>query len=803
MDYPFRGHGPLYLLLLFFLAGVFLGLASGPAWAGPAALALLGAMLLLFLRRFPYAASASVALLCGILTAGRQPLADPAQVAALLDNEVVLKAVVVEAKPDETGWNGVASGAAISAIGDSREVRLDRVLLAVRTPDAFDPSRSGIRAIGRLRALKSPGNPGEIPREWRAMSQGAQYLFSTDAERSVLLPAGEAEGGVPGVFRRARDRTSRWVERHAGRSDGALYLRSLTTGEVPPSSHPMVDLLRRTGLAHLLAISGLNVAIFYSVQSLVIRCLIWTVRRRRGTPDLNRVATLLSIPACWAYVLMAGAPVPAVRSAGMITLGALLWNYYGARRADVAFTALVSLTLVLSPFQVFSPSFLLSYLATFFLIAVFAVRPAPEGEGRTGGGDGDRTLPRKALEWGRNALVASAVAFLGTLPVGAAFFGHLPAGAVLWNLLFGPVLGAAGVLGAFLAAVGGAFSIDPLGPPVALAAQGLSAALALLAKVSGDGWGYLPLPPSGTAAPFLCTGAAVWGSIAMRRRGKSPWPAALAASLAFLLRIHLPYAALPDDQLVVTATNVGKGAAHLVSFPGGAHAVIDCGSALYGDAGNNVVAPLLRRRGIRRIDLLVLTHPHEDHYGGAQALLEEFRIGAIWIPAGVPLEGFGEAVSRRAAIVRACSGGESFSASGARLLVRGAGTSGAAGGANEQSLLLEIRGGVLSVWLPGDAEKGPAAWGKENGNAGEPGIRVLFLPHHGSPGADPGRWVDACRPAVVVTQNRNCFAGKNLLPSFEYFLLENGAFTVRTRGKAVKVAQEIRSQAWKFLWRLP
>lgn len=791
MDHPFRGQGPLFLLLAAHLCGVFAGLASGDAWMGTAAAALVASLVLALLRSVPLATSAAISLLCGMLTAGRIPLAAPDRIGMFLDDEVVLCAVIEEGKPNEGGWSGVATGAVVSTLDGSSEIRLGRVMLSVRTPDAYDPLRTGFRATGRLHALKSRGNPGEIPREWGAMSRGVQYVFSTDGSRSVFLSPDGAEAGWKGVFRRARERTSRWMERHAGRTDGALYLRSLVTGEVPPASHPMVALLRKTGLAHLLAISGINVAIFFAVHSFLARCAIWAIRRREGMPDLNRAAAFLSVPVCWAYVLMAGAPVSAVRSAGMITVVVLLWNGVGIRRADLAWTALLSLTLAVSPFQMFSPSFLLSYLASFFLVVAFGAR-----DGKTV----RRTPAKKLADWGKDALAASAIAFLGTLPVSAAFFGILPAGAILWNLLFGPVLGTAGVLGAFLAAVGGVFSIDLLGAPVRIVSAGLTGALSLLARFSRDGWGTVLLPHPGTAAPLLFTGFAAWGAIALRKRGTAPWPAPLVSSLAFLLWIHRAYAALPDDRLTVMALNVGKGAAHVVSLPGGKNVAIDCGSALRGDAGNAVVAPFLRRCGIRRLDVLVLTHPHEDHYGGAEALLDEFPVGEIWIPEGVDVSAFGDAVARRASLVRPVSAGETYASRGARIVVRGSGSSGEASGMNERSLMIEARYGSLSVWLPGDVEKGPSAWGSDDAKGG--GTRVLFLPHHGSPGADPGAWVRIAKPAAVVSQNRNCFTRGNLIISSQSFLLENGMFSVRSRGDDVSFEQEDGFGVWKLFWRL-
>jgi competence protein ComEC len=792
MDYPFRGHGPLFLLLLAYLAGVFLGLASGPAWPALAGGFLLLALLSLPLQKFLLIPALAVMSLCGALAAGRIPLVEPARLQGFLDNEVVLRAFVEEVRPGDAGWSGVAGNATVSRLDGSETVALGKVFLSVRTPHGADGLPFEVRAAGRLHVMESSGNPGEIPREWSAMSLGVQYAFSTDASRAVFLPRKESEGGAWGIFRRARERTSQWMERHAGRSDGALYLLSLTTGEVPPSSHPMVVLLRKTGLAHLLAISGINVAIFFITHSILVRGAIWAFRRRHGTPDLNRVSTLLSVPVCWAYVLMAGAPVPAVRSAGMITLAVLLWNAFGIRRADLGWSILFFLTVLASPFRIFSPSFLLSYGATFFLIAAFAGNP-------------QRPRPRSPAGWladrARDALVASAVAFLGTLPVSAAFFGAFPSGAILWNLLFGPILGTAGVMGAFLAAVAGSFSIDALGGTVRLVANGLTAALSLLARLSGEGWGYLYLPPAGGTAPFCCTMAAVWGAAALRKRGRDSWPAPLAAASAFLLWIHLPYAALPDARLTITALNVGKGAAHVVSFPDGRHMVVDCGSAVRGDAGRRIVSPFLRSRGVRSVDILALTHPHEDHFGGSSSLLEEFAVGEIWIPGDVPLSSYGEAVERKAGLVLRKYGGERFAAGGAEVFVRSAGESGNGSGSNERSLVLEIRYGPLSVWMPGDVETGPAAWGRVDGRGDEK--RILFLPHHGSPGAEPSTWVATAGPSVVISQNRNCFTGENLLPSVGCFLLENGALTVQSDGVAIYCAQESGPRIWKRLWRLP
>jgi competence protein ComEC len=228
--------------------------------------------------------------------------------------------------------------------------------------------------------------------------------------------------------------------------------------------------------------------------------------------------------------------------------------------------------------------------------------------------------------------------------------------------------------------------------------------------------------------------------------------------------------------------------------------LIDCGSALRGNAGERVVLPFLRGRGIRRIGVLALTHPHEDHYGGAAAVLAALPVGEIWIPEGVPREAFGPAVASWTGPVRTVRSGVRGRFGGADVVVRAPSNPGEGGKTNERGMVLELRFGILSVWLPGDVEGGPSAWGQAAVGEGE--RRVLFLPHHGSLGADPAGWAAFCGPNAVVAQNSRCLTGGNLVRSPERFLLENGAFTVRSDGGVVSFQQSAQCGVWKCLWRL-
>src|SRR3972149_2007345 len=297
-------------------------------------------LLLLFFRFSPFGTALAVAALCGALSAGRLPHLDPEHVRPFLGAEVALRGNVFQVRYTDAGWSGVVEGAEVSLPDGSGSIRPGRMLLSVRNPNAAVSFPAEVRATGRLHPIQSLGNPGEIPREWTALVLRVQYRFSAEASRAVFMPMREGDGRFPGVFRRARARTERWLAVHAGDSDGALFLRALTTGESPPPSHPMVLLLQRTGLAHLLAISGVNVAIFFSVHAFLVRSVLWALRRRQGTPDLNRFSALLSLPVCWGYALMAGSPVSAIRAAGMLTVVVFLRHLLGVRGSGAAWTAL-------------------------------------------------------------------------------------------------------------------------------------------------------------------------------------------------------------------------------------------------------------------------------------------------------------------------------------------------------------------------------------------------------------------------------------------------------------------------------
>ncbi len=782
MDHPFRGLRTTVLLFPALLLGHLAGLLAWGAWPAVAAPLAAASLLLAAARRAPRFLALLLAGLCGVLAAGRLSFVDPWEVSPFLSGEVLLRGRVEALTPSDDGWGATAEGVEISRPDRSRSLLLRRVRLTVRNPAGSVPLPAEVRAVGRLSRIRSPGRPGEIPREWGALAAGVQFRFDAHASRTVFLPAAEEGGGGPGgPFLYARHRTGEFLSSHAGGSDGALYLRSLATGEVPPPSHPLTVLLRRTGLAHLLAISGTNVAVFFAVQAVLIRVVAWVFRRRHGTPDLVRLSAQGALPGCWAYVLMAGAPLPAVRAAAGLSAAVLFWSRTGSREPGAAWTAAAWLALGICPWVVFSPSFLLSYGAAFFLLASLA---GFSGAGsRRPSGKGARAAERL-----QRAGAASAAAFLGTLPVSGTFFLGMPAGAILWNLLFGPVLGGVGVVGAFLAATGGAFSLSFLGFPVRAVTVLLDVALGALFRLSGGGSGYFPLPPAGWLPMVACTAVSGIGSLALRARGRSAGPAVLGGAGAFLLWIHLPYAALPPPGPTLLAWRANGGAAVLLSLPSGKRLLVVPGAAAPENPEARDLAPVLRGEGVVRIDALVVLGPDRGLASRIAALAGSFDVGEIWLSGGTSPDLLAAAAPSLRGTFRRDAEGVVLADRSSRVRVRAV-PARSGSGRKERSVHLEAVLPGMAAWIPSSPEAGRGS-GRSAGDVppGRPSVAVL------------------CRergPPRMVLQITDCLGSGNLVPSPQVFLLENGAFTARSGGKTATVSQDGGLRFWRLLLRDP
>ncbi|MEX0990171.1 MAG: ComEC/Rec2 family competence protein [Actinomycetota bacterium] len=359
------------------------------------------------------------------------------------------------------------------------------------------------------------------------------------------------------------------------------------------------------GLGHLLVASGGNVAMVL-VPALWLASLLRLPRTVRFAGGVALVA---------AVVLVTGGE-PSVLRAGVMAGLALLGVASGRPRATGALVAgAVLVLLVLDPWLVWSVGFQLSVAAT----AGLAALAAPLADRLS-------WLPRPAAL----AVGTTIAAQLGVTPLLLFHFREVPGTTILANLAAFPLVAPSMLLGLGAAAAGAV--LEPLGRLLA----GMALVPVRGLEVVADRAAKAPVPAlaSGGGIGVLLAGTALVAAIVWRLRTQRPFPRIVPIAAAAIVPVLAWWVALgagPPGGLEVRVFDVGQGDAALVSSPGGARILID------GGPDPDEVAGELAALGVRRLDLVVASHPHADHIVGLPAVLARFPVGTVLEP-GCPDE---------------------------------------------------------------------------------------------------------------------------------------------------------------------
>jgi competence protein ComEC len=403
----------------------------------------------------------------------------------------------------------------------------------------------------------------------------------------------------------------------------AGLLAALVLGERTAAGTDVEAGFKAAGAVHALSVSGLHLTAIAGALFLLLRrgLLLVPALALRTRPAV--LAAALAMPAVLFYCLLTGEATATQRSALMaaLALGAVVVGRWPSLSSAFGASALV--LLIDAPLLLLDPSFQLSFASVAALAVLSgAWKPLPPRLGRL----------RRVVSWVGRGLAASTAAFLSTAPLAAHHFGELAPASPLGNLaLVPPVeLGIVplGLLGAVLGAIWRPLGIVPLSLADWLCrlVLWLAAGFQRLAPV-------VPLPsPDGLEALLLFVAAL----LLLRATTKRARQLALAGVAVVLLGAgHLGWRALARrlrTGVTVTFLDVGQGDAALIEGPRGFVALVDGGGNVDGtfDPGARVIEPVLRRKLIGHLDLVILSHPHPDHLKGLFRVLERFPVGALW-----------------------------------------------------------------------------------------------------------------------------------------------------------------------------
>ena len=511
-----------------------------------------------------------------------------------------------------------------------------------------------------------------------------------------------------------------------GATPAAGILSALAVGDQRSIALEEWQLFSRTGVTHLMSISGLHVTLVSGLMAWLVsaawRRIPWLVLRLPA----RKAAAVAAILGALGYTLLAGFAVPAQRTWYMVSVVALaLWT---GRIASPAGTLALALAVVLAadPWAPLAAGFWLSFAAVALIFYVAAGWTGPE---------------HRLLQWGR---VQWAIT-IGLAPAVLLLFGQISLAGPIANALAIPVVSVVVTPLALLAAV---VPADFLLSIAAWLVEWLLQFLELCAALPGALWQqHAPLPWTVVAGL-----AGVAWTLAPRGVPCRICGLALLAP-AFVLR---PPAPLPGEAWITTF-DVGQGLAVMVRT---ANRILlyDAGPAFGPDAdsGGRILVPELRALGATGVDLMVLTHEDLDHVGGALSVLESVEVQSLAssLPPAHPLNALVPAPRR-------CYAGESWTWDGVRFSFLHPGQGEGAVRRNNQSCVLRIEAlGGSSILLTGDIER-PAEFSLISKTLLK--ANVLLVPHHGSRTSSSREFIEAVAPrwAVVPAGYRNRFGHPN------------------------------------------
>lgn len=607
---------------------------------------------------------------------------------------------------------------------------------------------------------EKPGNPMQF--------DYAAYLQSRGfAATASLLGGAYAEIIEPGRSIRPFDRFLRVVHRFKNWSSDRItesagqrwtpLMRSLLFGDTYLLEKEQKEAVTRTGLAHLMAVSGQH--------GVFIGLLIFALLRLAGVPW--RATWVLAALGIWGFAILVGMQPPVIRAAILATTLAAA-QLLGRESDSLNSLALAALIVLLwDPHSLYKADFQLSYtcvLSMILLMPGLRLLLCLDAE----------NLPARKRRWvlAYNKvlavpLVISIASQVALIPLLAHHFHLFPLIGFLANLLMVPLSGAI-VIGGFSMLIAAAF-LPPLSAAIGFACQGMLQLFDSLTRLfAAIPFASIPLPPMsawaiGAFLLLLFSGMYLRNTDAPGMAEKARSRLIIHGLAIVALVIWLGVVRTGGSDLTVRMLDVGQGDAIVVHLPQGRTMLVDAGPP---SAGSSVIVPYLRSQGIDQLNLVVATHADSDHIGGMADVLKAVPVD--WLILGPSndqtdvLRDLREVIIQKAIPVREVRRGDEISAgSDVRIRVLSPSTDDGLAGDNDRSVALRIDHGEQSFLLAADLSQ--EAEFELLVNEEDLDCDVLKAAHHGADSSSSVAFLNAVTPELVLVSvgRRNAFGHPN------------------------------------------
>lgn len=629
---------------------------------------------------------------------------------------------------------------------DGRTVELKgRLLVTIAQGQVDYLTGDRVRVRGTLSQPRQWGLPGEFNYPRYLALRGIDATLWVQDGRQVVLMRSAVNGSWRRLLDKAAMQCNRAIQAAVQDNAAAAVVMALVTGSQAAIPPDLAAAYARAGVSHILSISGFHVAV---IATTVAHLLLFVLLRWQWLAlrfNIRKSVVMVTLPVMAGYLVFTGAAPATARSVVMLTAVAVaLW---AERESDVLDSLLLAalVLIVHSPPVLFDLSFQLSFLSLWGIVVLTPLLMTPV-ESRLSG-------------WRRHLALftaASLAAVMATaLPTLAAFHQASLTGLIA-NLVVVPLLGyGAVILGA--AAVPLVF----VALPVAHALFWLAGWLVMLANRFVLWVSAFPVVRSYQVGQLDLVATVVVLAILSFVRSVRLRLLLVGSVVAGGLAMHLWPAPQSAQQLRLTFLSVGQAESILVQFPDQTTMLIDGGGYLKDnghDFGERYLVPALQTLGIKRIDRLVLTHPHPDHLGGLPAVAEQLPVGEFWHGAvphspGDDYNRLKAALQKKGVPIRSLAPGNLQIAMGGCVVTAivppadGSSQAPSDEAGNEQSLVFRLDHNQFSALLMADAGFSTEKRLLENGIAP---VTLLKVGHHGSRTATSLAFLERVRPRLAI-----------------------------------------------------